>query len=56
LRKNEEVAIMKIYATRYQAEQAKYGDAVCVKVCAGGDKVGYVLMRPDEYKIWRRQK
>lgn len=29
---------------------------VIVKVCAGGNSVGYVLMTVLSYKIWKKQK
>lgn len=49
-----------IFETRYQAELARKFSAyhstadVIVKVCAGVDKVGYEIMEPSDYEIWRK--
>lgn len=46
-----------IFKNRYQAEKARKTDSFftgaekVIKVCGG-----YVLMMPDEYRIWRNQK
>jgi hypothetical protein len=50
-----------IFPSRYYAEKAKKTNPfrssdIIVKVCAGGDKVGYVLMDPANYSIWKKQK
>lgn len=47
---------MTIYTTRYQARKYAAGSEVIVKVCAGGDDVGYTIMDAHDYQIWRNQK
>lgn len=50
-----------IFETRHQAELARKYSAyhntgdVIVKVCGGGDKVGYEIMDPADYEIWKKQ-
>lgn len=50
-----------IFETRYQAELARKFSAyhstadVIVKVCAGGDKVGYEIMTAADYETWKKQ-
>lgn len=39
------------YKTRYQANKAKTGNEVIVKVCGG-----YKLMEAKDYREWRKQK
>ena len=41
---------MIIYPNRYQAQKAKYGNEIIVKV-----EGGYALMSPSEYQIWKKQ-
>ncbi len=47
---------MKIYSSRYYAKKEARNNEVIVKVCAGGNSVGYVLMTASNYKIWKKQK
>ena len=43
-----------IYPTRYQATKHKTDrNDVVVKVCAGGDKTGYMVLSASEYQLWK---
>ncbi len=46
-----------IYPTRYEASKHKADvNDVVVKVCAGADNVGYVVLDVFEYKIWKNNR
>lgn len=47
---------MTIYDTRYQARKHTYSGDVVVKVCKGGDEVGYTIMDARDYRTWKRQR
>ena len=46
-----------IFKSRYYAEKAKHispflhGDDHIIKVCAGGDRVGYAVISPLDYRV-----
>lgn len=46
-----------IYNTRYEASKHKedMNDKI-VKVCAGGDRVGYMVLNVFEYQDWKNEK
>jgi starvation-inducible outer membrane lipoprotein len=45
-----------LYANRYQANKARMGGQVVVKVDNGEGGVGYRLMSIDQYNVWRKQR
>ena len=46
-----------IYETRYQATKHKTDrNDVVVKVCAGGDKIGYMVLNCFEYQQWKNNR
>lgn len=49
--RRKEVKPMIIYTTRYQANKARKGDEITVKVCGG-----YTNMAHRDYQIWLKQK
>lgn len=47
---------MTIYNTRYQARKHSFGGDVIVSVDDGMGGIGYMIMRIEDYWVWRRQK
>jgi Tat protein secretion system quality control protein TatD with DNase activity len=52
----------RIFTSRHYAERAKKESQFLnssyhiIKVCAGGDKVGYKVISPSDFQIWKNQK
>lgn len=51
-----------IFKSRHYAERAKKESQFLnssyhiIKVCAGGDAVGYKVISPSDFKVWKNQK